>query len=138
MSGMTASSRLISSALRPGRARESWAAPVGRRGWRDDLHPDEEAVEGAQAGEAGADGDRGGLPAREADAVGIGEDVLAGDLVGRLAQRTEEVLEHAGVALDGAPGAGASLLLGQEGEGRFPARRRLGGRDGATRRTSSS
>ncbi len=47
--------------------------------------------------------------------MGVDEHLLAGHLVRRLPERAEEVLEHAGVALDCAAGAAAPLLFGQEG-----------------------
>jgi hypothetical protein len=61
--------------------------------------------------------------------MGGGEDLWAGDPLGRLADGAEEVLEHAGVALDRAAGAAAALLLGQEGvQGSLPAGDVLKGR----------
>ena len=59
---------------------------------------------------------------RKADAMGEGEDVLRRDLIGRLMEATEEVAEGAVVGVRGAVGAGAALLLGEEGvEGALPA-----------------
>src|SRR5660398_255949 len=87
-----------------------------------DLHPHEEPEEGADAGHAGTNGYGGGVFAGEAGGVGPYEDVLSGDLIRGLAQPSEEVLEHEGVALDRALGAGAALLLYWEGhEGTLPA-----------------
>ena len=55
--------------------------------------------------------------------MGEREDVLRGDLIGRLMEATEEVAEGAVVGVRCAVGAGAALLLGEEGvEGAFPAR----------------
>jgi hypothetical protein len=54
-------------------------------------------------------------------AVGVDEHFLARHFVRRLAERPEEVLGHAGVAIHRAAGAAAPLLLGQEGvEGPLP------------------
>ena len=54
--------------------------------------------------------------------MGPDEHLLDGHLVRSLAHSAEEVLEHAGVALDGAERSGPAFLLDQEGvEGAFPA-----------------
>jgi hypothetical protein len=57
--------------------------------------------------------DDGCLPP-EPYAVAPGEDFRVGDAVRRLAHGSEEVLQHAAVALDGAPAAAAAFLLGEE------------------------
>ena len=89
----------------------------------EQIKSDEELEEGRDAGEAGADGYGGRFTAREADAVGEAEDVLRRDLIGRLLERAEEVSEGAVVGVWGAVGAGAALLLGEEGvERALPAR----------------
>ena len=54
--------------------------------------------------------------------MGPDEHFLDCCLVGSFAHPSEEGLEHAGIALDGAQGSGPALLLDQEGiEGSFPA-----------------
>ncbi len=89
----------------------------------EDIHADEELEEGRDAGEASADGYGGRFTAREADAMGEAEYVPRGDLIGSLLQTAEEVAEGAVVGVRGAVGAGAALLLGEEGvEGALPAR----------------
>ena len=51
------------------------------------------------------------------------EDILRRDLIGRLMEATEEVSEGAVVGVRGAVGAGAALLLSEEGvERAFPSR----------------
>ena len=67
------------------------------------------------------------------------EDVLRRDLIGRLLERAEEEAEGAVVGVRGAVGAGAALLLGEEGvEGAFPggARAREDGRQSLSGRHS--
>ena len=55
--------------------------------------------------------------------MGEGEDILRRDLIGRLLEGAEEVTEGAVVGVRSAVGAGAALLLGEEGvEGALPAR----------------
>src|SRR5437868_3512894 len=66
----------------------------------DDLHPYQKAVEAAEAGDAGADGDRAWLLTGEPGAVAPGEDILRSYLVWSLADPPEEVLQHARVTLD--------------------------------------
>ncbi len=68
----------------------------------DDLHSYEEAKVRAQTGEAGADRDGRRLLAGKTDSIGPGEGLLACDLVRRLADASEEVVQHARVGLDGA------------------------------------
>ena len=88
----------------------------------DDVHADQEAVEGTEAGEPGTDRDGRWLLAGGPNAVAPGEDLGASDAIGRLSDGAEEVLQHAAVADDGAPAAAASLLLGEEGvEAALPA-----------------
>ena len=70
-----------------------------------DIHANEELEEGRDAGETGADGYGGRFTAREADAMSEREDVLRGDLIGRLMEATEEVAEGAVVGIRGAVGA---------------------------------
>jgi hypothetical protein len=51
----------------------------------------------------------------------VDEHLLARHFVRRLAERAEEVLEHAGVTIHRAARAAAALLLGEEGvEGPLP------------------
>ena len=53
--------------------------------------------------------------------MGEGEDVAGSDLIGRLLEGAEEVTESAVVGVRSAVGAGAALLLGEEGvERAFP------------------
>ena len=126
VSGMTWRSCCIWDAERPlGALGRGLGRSTGSQGLalrRSSLN--EELEEGRDAGEPGADGYWRRFTAREADAVGEGEDVLrASDLIGRLMEATEEVAESAVVGVWGAVGAGAALFLGEEGvEGAFPAR----------------
>ena len=82
----------------------------------------------------------GRLTAREADAMSEREDIAGSDLIGRLMEATEEVAEGAVVGVRGAEGAGAALLLGEEGvEAAFPDRARAredGGQSGLSGRHS--
>ena len=71
----------------------------------EEIESDEELEEGRDAGETGADGYGGRFTAREADAMGEGEDILREDLIGRLMEATEEVAESAVVGVRGAVGA---------------------------------
>ena len=92
-----------------------------------------DASEAAVEGQPGPDGDGGGLLARQPFAVGRGQDLLAVDPARRLSDRAEEVLQHARVALDGAPGARVALLLGREGvEGLLPGGHVLEESDGSS------
>jgi len=59
-------------------------------------------------------GDRGGLLAREANAVGVGKDVRGSHLVRGLTQGAKELEQHSGVSLDGSHRAGAPFFFGQE------------------------
>ena len=89
----------------------------------EQIESDEELEEGRDTGETSADGYGRRFTAREADAMGEGEDILRRDLIGSLLQTTEEVAESAVVGIWSAVGAGAALFLGEEGvEGAFPAR----------------
>ena len=88
----------------------------------DDIHADEEAVEGTEAGDAGADGDGRWLLTGKPGAMGVDKDVLGGYMVGLLSGAPEEVLEHPGISFNSSAGTGALLLLGQEGiESALPA-----------------
>src|SRR5690606_13938388 len=79
------------------------------------LHPDEEAVEGAEASHAGADGYRRWFSPRDPSAVTPGEHVSACHFIRCLVSPAKEVPQHARVALHGPQRTGAPLLLGQEG-----------------------
>ena len=118
VSGITANSRRTSSAESP---RAGGVEVRGRSSrsqgllWHD-VHADEEAVEGGEASHAGADGHRRGVLAGETFAVRPEEDFLGGHFVRSFRHSAEEVLEHAGVALDGAAGSGPAFLLHEEGD----------------------
>ena len=110
----------------------AWVVPQDRAGiGLKQIESDEELEEGRDTGETSADGYWGRFTAREADAMSEGEDILRRDLIGRLMEATEEEAESAVVGVRGTVGAGAALLLGEEGvEGAFPrgARAREDGR----------
>ena len=90
---MTASSRRTSSAESPraGGVEVRGRSSLSQGLLCDDVHPDEEPVEGGEAGHAGADGDGGGVLAGEAFAVGPDEDFLGCHFVRSLAHPAEEV-----------------------------------------------
>ena len=47
--------------------------------------------------------------------MGVGEDVRRRNLIGPFTQGAEEMEQHPGISLDGAPGARASFFFSEEG-----------------------
>ena len=81
----------------------------------EQVESDEELEEGRDAGETGADGYWGRFAPGEADAMSEGEDILRRDLIGSFLEGAEEMAKGAVVGVWSAVGAGAALLLGEEG-----------------------